>query len=101
MTVTFLCLAFFVDCTRVGLAVTLMCIYGIGFSAAVSGFYTCLLSLAPSFTGTISSVSMFFGIIGRLLAPDLVGFFRVYVRFCLKLLVLKFFEKMSSLKSFI
>ncbi|VDD86252.1 unnamed protein product [Enterobius vermicularis] len=78
LTVVFLCLAFFVDCTRSTFGVVLMCGFGIGYSASVSGTFTSLLSLAPNFTGTISSLAMLFGIVGRLLAPDLVGLIRVY-----------------------
>lgn len=73
MAVVFLCLAFFVDCTRPGLAVVLMCLYGIAFSSTVSGFFTSLLSIAPMYAGTLSSLAMLFGIIGRITAPDLVG----------------------------
>uniref|UniRef100_A0A0N5AUK5 MFS domain-containing protein n=1 Tax=Syphacia muris TaxID=451379 RepID=A0A0N5AUK5_9BILA len=76
MAVIFLCLAFFVDCTRWKLGVFLMCLYGIGYSASISGFFTSLLSIAPMHTGTISSLAMLFGICGRMGAPDLVGFIR-------------------------
>lgn len=81
MAVIFLCLAFFVDCTRWKLGVFLMCLYGIGYSASISGFFTSLLSIAPMHTGTISSLAMLFGICGRMGAPDLVGFIRKHVSF--------------------
>ncbi|KIH51450.1 hypothetical protein ANCDUO_18464 [Ancylostoma duodenale] len=38
-----------------------------------SGFYTSLLSLAPRYTGTMSAVSLFAGMLGRLTTPVIVG----------------------------
>uniref|UniRef100_A0A0N5AUK4 MFS domain-containing protein n=1 Tax=Syphacia muris TaxID=451379 RepID=A0A0N5AUK4_9BILA len=74
MAILLAALAMFVDCTRPMLAVVLLCIFGVAFSTTVSGFFTALLSVAPPFVGTLSSISFFFGIIGQLLAPDLVAY---------------------------
>lgn len=39
----------------------------------VSGFYTSLLSLAPKYTATMSSISVFCAMMGRLSTPAIVG----------------------------
>lgn len=42
----------------------------------VSGFYTSLLSLAPQYTATMSAISMFVAMIGRLTTPAVMSMFR-------------------------
>ncbi|VDO89663.1 unnamed protein product [Heligmosomoides polygyrus] len=72
--VAFFLVALLVDCTTPVLALVLFCVmYGAmgGFS---SGFYTSLLSLAPRYTSTMSAISLFVGMLGRLSAPPLVQF---------------------------
>uniref|UniRef100_A0AC34RL99 Uncharacterized protein n=1 Tax=Panagrolaimus sp. JU765 TaxID=591449 RepID=A0AC34RL99_9BILA len=69
----FLTLALFIDCTRTGFAVAIFALYGIFFSAGIPGFFTSLLSIAPSFTGTLFSISMLAGNIGNAASPGLVG----------------------------
>jgi hypothetical protein len=43
----------------------------------ILGFYTSLLTLAPSHTGVLTSMSMTVGILGMAFTPQLVGFFRI------------------------
>ncbi|KAI6224680.1 hypothetical protein M3Y95_00778200 [Aphelenchoides besseyi] len=45
------------------------------FSIAISGFYTSLLSLAPRYTGTLTSIAMMSGYLERLVTPRIVPFF--------------------------
>uniref|UniRef100_A0AC35UIN2 MFS domain-containing protein n=1 Tax=Rhabditophanes sp. KR3021 TaxID=114890 RepID=A0AC35UIN2_9BILA len=66
----FLVLAFFVDCTSKGLAIIALIFYGIAFSCGISGFYTSIISIAPSITGLITSISMIFGMLGNAAAPN-------------------------------
>ncbi|CAB3405764.1 unnamed protein product [Caenorhabditis bovis] len=68
-----ICIAFFVDCTNPTLAFIIFCfMYGC-MGTFVSGFYTSLLSLAPRYTATMSSISVFCAMMGRLLTPAIVG----------------------------
>lgn len=80
MTAIFLCLAFLVDCTKPTLGVILMCLFGMAFGTTTPGFFTSLLTIAPPYVGTLSSISFIFGIIGQLAAPDVVGYINQNVR---------------------
>ena len=44
-------------------------------SCGIPGFFTALLSIAPRYTGTVTSLSLAIGCIGHSLSPALVGFF--------------------------
>ncbi|KAE9550409.1 hypothetical protein FO519_006376 [Halicephalobus sp. NKZ332] len=68
----------FADCTRPEITLLMFCAIGIGFSTAISGFYTSLLSLAPAYVGIISSLCQFVGVVGMLVPPFLVSQFRIY-----------------------
>ncbi|KAE9555072.1 hypothetical protein FO519_001733 [Halicephalobus sp. NKZ332] len=71
--ICFLTLAFFSDCERTGLSVGVLALCGIFVSSGIPGFFTSLLSIAPSFTGTLFSLSMLSGTIANAIAPGLVG----------------------------
>ena len=68
-------LAVYVDCTKEMQALLLLGAYGVFVGSAVPGFTTSQLSIAPMYTGMISSLTMVSGSIGNLLGPAIVGFF--------------------------
>ncbi|KAI1712256.1 major facilitator superfamily domain-containing protein [Ditylenchus destructor] len=72
---SFLMIAYFADCTNVVLVGIMLAIYGICFAGGISGFYTSMLCVAPAYTGTLSSLSLFFSYVGNALAPTVVAFF--------------------------
>ncbi|TMS37948.1 hypothetical protein L596_004779 [Steinernema carpocapsae] len=76
--VVFILIANYSSCTNPLLALGLICVIAGGFGLAISGFYISMLSLAPAHTGTISSLSMLVGILGRLTTPEVVAYFKVY-----------------------
>uniref|UniRef100_A0A914DRM3 Major facilitator superfamily (MFS) profile domain-containing protein n=1 Tax=Acrobeloides nanus TaxID=290746 RepID=A0A914DRM3_9BILA len=69
-----LCLALFVDCTRPELALILLILFGFCFAGFVPGIYTALLSIAPAFTGTLTSLYTFVGMSAKIITPTVVGF---------------------------
>ncbi|PAV70814.1 hypothetical protein WR25_23029 [Diploscapter pachys] len=71
----FFLVVMFVDCTRPILAFVLFCSINVCFGAQISGAYTSLLSIAPQFTATMSSVGMCVNMIGKVLTPMIVGYF--------------------------
>ncbi|KAH7729266.1 Protein T28F3.4 a [Aphelenchoides avenae] len=70
-------LAHFSDCQNPMVGIVIFCALAGGCATVIAGFYTSLLTLAPAYTGTLSSISMTVGIIGMAITPQLVGFFRV------------------------
>ncbi|TKR73184.1 hypothetical protein L596_020524 [Steinernema carpocapsae] len=66
-------LAWFVNCETPILALAFLGMHGLCFSCGMSGFYVSCLSIAPSYTGVVMSMSMFFGTIGNALAPLTFG----------------------------
>ncbi|CAI5449098.1 unnamed protein product [Caenorhabditis angaria] len=72
-TVCLILIALLVDCTNPTVGFALFCfMYGC-MGTFVSGFYTSLLSLAPRYTATMSSISVFCAMLGRLSTPAIVG----------------------------
>uniref|UniRef100_A0A0N4Z7B2 MFS domain-containing protein n=1 Tax=Parastrongyloides trichosuri TaxID=131310 RepID=A0A0N4Z7B2_PARTI len=69
--IAFLGLAFFVDCTTKVLSALLLIFYGVAFSCGVSGFYTSIISIAPAYSGLMTSICMIFGMIGNATAPNI------------------------------
>ncbi|WKY08299.1 hypothetical protein Q1695_007650 [Nippostrongylus brasiliensis] len=61
------------SCENPYIALPLLALYGIFFSAGICGFFTCLLCIAPPFSGTITSISMFFGMLGNITGPMMIG----------------------------
>ncbi|KAJ1357853.1 hypothetical protein KIN20_016110 [Parelaphostrongylus tenuis] len=66
-------LAVLPSCENPNLALPLLALYGIFFSAGICGFFTCILCIAPSFSGTLISISMVFGTIGNICGPMMLG----------------------------
>ncbi|KAI6181050.1 MFS domain-containing protein [Aphelenchoides besseyi] len=71
----FVILAYVARCDRPFLSLLILCLITMCFSIAISGFYTSLLSLAPRYTGTLTSIAMMSGYLGRLVTPRIVPFF--------------------------
>ncbi|CAI4224536.1 unnamed protein product [Auanema sp. JU1783] len=65
--------AFFVDCSNKEVGLALFCTTFLLMGTFTSGFYTSLLSLAPRYTATLSSISQFVAMLGRLSTPITVG----------------------------
>uniref|UniRef100_A0A914E1B5 Uncharacterized protein n=1 Tax=Acrobeloides nanus TaxID=290746 RepID=A0A914E1B5_9BILA len=57
--IVLVCMALFLDCTKPGLALIILILYGIFFAGCMPGAFTAMLSLAPAFTGTIASIENF------------------------------------------
>ncbi|KAI6193571.1 putative transporter slc-17.3 [Aphelenchoides besseyi] len=66
------------DCLQPTVSLTMFIILGACLGPATSGFYTSMITLAPAYTGTISSLSMVVGFFGMLSTPALVSAFRTY-----------------------
>ncbi|KAI6219305.1 MFS domain-containing protein [Aphelenchoides fujianensis] len=71
----FVLLAFVGRCDRPIWSLLILCSITMCFSIAISGFYTSLLSLAPQYTGTLTSIAMMSGHLGRLVTPKIVPLF--------------------------
>ncbi|KAK6766460.1 hypothetical protein RB195_026018 [Necator americanus] len=61
------------SCENPYLALPLLGLYGTFFSAGICGFFTCLLCIAPPFSGTVSSIAMIFGMLGNISGPLMLG----------------------------
>ncbi|GMS95527.1 hypothetical protein PENTCL1PPCAC_17702, partial [Pristionchus entomophagus] len=72
-------LAFLPSCDRAWIALVCGFIFGLSFSSGVCGFFTCMMTVAPSYAGTITSICMIFGQIGNALAPNTVSFVTLMV----------------------
>uniref|UniRef100_A0A0N5BKE4 MFS domain-containing protein n=1 Tax=Strongyloides papillosus TaxID=174720 RepID=A0A0N5BKE4_STREA len=68
--IAFIGLALYVDCTTKVLFALLLVFYGVAFSCGVSGFYTSIISIAPPYTGLMTSICMIFGMIGNATSPN-------------------------------
>ncbi|KHJ93639.1 transporter, major facilitator family protein [Oesophagostomum dentatum] len=55
-------------------ALPLLAFYGAFFSGGIPGFFTCLLCIAPPFSGSISSIAMVLGTLGNISGPMMLGF---------------------------
>ena len=62
----------FVNCERAWLALLLFCISNMFMGGHTSGAYTSLLSLAPQYTPTLTSISQAFSMISQLTSPFIV-----------------------------
>uniref|UniRef100_A0A7E4ZY18 MFS domain-containing protein n=1 Tax=Panagrellus redivivus TaxID=6233 RepID=A0A7E4ZY18_PANRE len=72
----FIVIAFYGNCENPYLTLTMFCFVAISLSTTSSGFFTSMLSIAPPYTGMISSASMLCGITARVITPIMVSFFR-------------------------
>lgn len=66
-------LALLPSCDNPDIALPLLALYGIFFSAGICGFFTSVLCIAPSFSGTTTSISMIFGVVGNICGPLMLG----------------------------
>uniref|UniRef100_A0A915DC89 Major facilitator superfamily (MFS) profile domain-containing protein n=1 Tax=Ditylenchus dipsaci TaxID=166011 RepID=A0A915DC89_9BILA len=71
----FILLAHYSGCETQWLSLSLVCLLCMAFATSISGFYTSLLKLAPSYTGILTSIFMLAGFAGRLITPRMVAFF--------------------------
>uniref|UniRef100_A0A914CX01 Major facilitator superfamily (MFS) profile domain-containing protein n=1 Tax=Acrobeloides nanus TaxID=290746 RepID=A0A914CX01_9BILA len=76
--VSLILLGYLPDCQKPWIAVLLCCGVSGGFGIAINGFYVSMLSLAPAYTGILSSIHMIIGFIGMIATPQIVSYFRVY-----------------------
>ncbi|KAF8380926.1 slc-17.3, partial [Pristionchus pacificus] len=67
--ISMICLATVPSCERPWLAAVFLALYGAFFSAGIPGFFTSLLSIAPQYSGTMTSVGMTAGSIANVLGP--------------------------------
>ncbi|CAJ0953413.1 unnamed protein product, partial [Mesorhabditis belari] len=56
-------------CERPSIAIPFMILYGLTFSCLSPGYYTSVISIAPAYTGTITSMGQILGGFGNLAAP--------------------------------
>uniref|UniRef100_A0A8R1UDD3 MFS domain-containing protein n=1 Tax=Pristionchus pacificus TaxID=54126 RepID=A0A8R1UDD3_PRIPA len=72
--IAYICLAFLPTCERTWIALVCAFIFGLSFSSGVCGFFTCIMTIAPAYAGTITSLAMIFGQIGSALSANTVSF---------------------------
>uniref|UniRef100_A0A914X0S2 Major facilitator superfamily (MFS) profile domain-containing protein n=1 Tax=Plectus sambesii TaxID=2011161 RepID=A0A914X0S2_9BILA len=65
----------FLDCRHVPLAVFLICASFAAFASFAPGFFTSQISIAPVYSGIVSSFSRVCAQVGQIAAPSIVGFF--------------------------
>ncbi|KHJ99906.1 transporter, major facilitator family protein [Oesophagostomum dentatum] len=61
------------SCENPYIALPLLGLYGTFFSAGICGFFTCILCIAPPFSGSITSISMILGMLGNISGPMMLG----------------------------
>lgn len=76
----FAMIGFFADCEQPFVTLFLLCGVAIALSTTASGFFTSILSIAPAYTGLISSSTMTVGITARVITPILVSHFNRTVK---------------------
>lgn len=72
-------MGFFSDCANPLIALFLYCGISAGLGSITNGYYASMLSLAPDYTGLLSSIVAMFGIFGMLATTRVVSFFRYTV----------------------
>ncbi|GMR45313.1 hypothetical protein PMAYCL1PPCAC_15508, partial [Pristionchus mayeri] len=72
--ISFLGLALLPSCDRPWIALVCGFLFGFSYSGGICGFFTCMMTVAPAYSGTITSLSMVFGQLGNALAPTSVSF---------------------------
>ncbi|KAE9556556.1 hypothetical protein FO519_000250 [Halicephalobus sp. NKZ332] len=73
--ILFVAIGYVANCEQPLVTLALFCGISIALSTTASGFFTSMLSIAPAFTGIISSSTMLVGIMARVLTPIWVSFF--------------------------
>lgn len=74
-------MGYFSNCGQPLLSLLLFCGIAAGSGAAMNGFYTSMVSLAPPYTGIISSGGRMFSMVAQLITPLIVSMFRNEVCF--------------------
>ncbi|GMT07588.1 hypothetical protein PENTCL1PPCAC_29762, partial [Pristionchus entomophagus] len=64
--------AYFPTCSNPGVALPILIVYGTVYAGGVCGFYTSLLTIAPTFTGTLSALSGLFTMVAMIASSTLV-----------------------------
>lgn len=67
-------LAIFPSCNFPYIALPILTAYGTFFSAGICGFFTSLISIAPPYTGTITSISMTYATVANFSGPLMLSF---------------------------
>ncbi|GMR38836.1 hypothetical protein PMAYCL1PPCAC_09031, partial [Pristionchus mayeri] len=67
------CMALFPSCHRPWLAAVILFFYGIFFAGGICGFFTSLISIAPAYAGTLTSISMGCGQLASIIATSTVA----------------------------
>lgn len=80
VTILFVLLAYLPDCEQPYVTLGLFICLAFSLSFTVGGFFTSMLSIAPLYTGVLSSATMLAGISGRVTTPILVSYFNKTVR---------------------
>ena len=65
------------DCSSDASAMLLIALLGVAFSCEAAGAFVAIVSIAPPFVGTISSIAALFGAIGGIICPNVVSLFLV------------------------
>uniref|UniRef100_A0A915DR40 Major facilitator superfamily (MFS) profile domain-containing protein n=1 Tax=Ditylenchus dipsaci TaxID=166011 RepID=A0A915DR40_9BILA len=71
--IVLIAMAVFVDCTRPTLSLILLAIFGVCFAGAMAGAFTATLSIAPPFTGTLTSLCSLSGCVANVATPTIIG----------------------------
>ncbi|UMM31853.1 hypothetical protein L5515_005881 [Caenorhabditis briggsae] len=66
----------FVNCNQQTTALVLLSCISVFFSLSISGFYTALLSIAPSHIGTLTGFGTVIGFLGRSISPLMMSIFQ-------------------------
>uniref|UniRef100_A0A7E4W3M8 MFS domain-containing protein n=1 Tax=Panagrellus redivivus TaxID=6233 RepID=A0A7E4W3M8_PANRE len=69
-----LILGLYIDCSHEVLIIFVLCLYGIGLSAAIPGCFTALVSIAPSYAGTLTAFGLVAATFANILSPWTVAF---------------------------
>lgn len=79
-TTCFILLGHFSNCSQPLFSLLLFCGIAAGSGAAMNGFYTSMVSLAPPYTGIISSGGRMLAMLAMLITPFIVSTFRNEVK---------------------
>uniref|UniRef100_A0A7E4UR78 MFS domain-containing protein n=1 Tax=Panagrellus redivivus TaxID=6233 RepID=A0A7E4UR78_PANRE len=68
-------IGYYSDCESPKLTLVLLILLGVFLSTATSGFFTAMVSMAPSYTGILTSISFIFAVTGRASVTFVVPYF--------------------------
>ncbi|EGT57060.1 hypothetical protein CAEBREN_30471 [Caenorhabditis brenneri] len=75
ISISCLCLTY-MNCSTPYQALILLSLVSGFFGLSISGFYTSLLSIAPSHIGTLTSLGTVIGFVGRMLTPLMISYYK-------------------------